>query len=543
MDPIYDASRDQRLLAAYILGYRSRTLWIWHELFFNAYFVDVQGTTADPADDLQNGPPLVAEELEWARITSAKSINPNVFNALTEIIREFAGMPQKWIDRWAEMDARERGIFLARDTLGRQEWEKLKTLTDQAFDDRSQMWVYYDLGSRIGEYELAVNKIPDIADYLDRNTNIPSLINSARGIPAEVLEEMPLLGLIVRLESTWNNDGPRACFAAVFDKLDELRRVSPRGLARFPLQYSLICALHEEVCSTLEDMAFAADNDNRRDPQSNPLGKTLNEVNVVRSNNDIFKYIFYNNTKLFEYHLTFTTFEGKREQGRFPFRKELNGFSMIEHLLKNPNTPFGPIELENAIRPRLANSASPRGEGSTGEDEIERERWSREPAQDKLSLSQYERTLRTLQNDYKDSSTQGLSQRAAEAEEDFRRVISSLREDIKSSDIRGMLTQIYNSHLENVDLSVLNKIKKSDFKDLNDDRSPVGKARKRVGKAIRTALDRIRKKMGRTADYLESRIQNIYGFSDISYIPVAEFTPGWVFDVEPQENRSLGSFS
>src|SRR5690348_13207172 len=111
MEPTYNASRDQRLLAAYIFGYRSRTLWFWHELFWQMYFVGVN-TTADPLDRLQDGPRLVVEELEWCMSVNAKYIYSNIFIMLPSVMNKFAESPENAIERFDHLDEEEQAKFL-----------------------------------------------------------------------------------------------------------------------------------------------------------------------------------------------------------------------------------------------------------------------------------------------------------------------------------------------------------------------------------------------------------------------------------------------
>src|SRR5947209_6542857 len=134
-----------------------------------------------------------------SRNVSAKYINPNVFNALPELARELADMPERWIERWQKLGETERRVFLIftnTGMLGRQEWEKLKTVADQAFEPGSDLYIYYILGVNISEYEVVVQDIPDLEEDLDQNTSIPVLINSASAVPLDVLEEMALLRMV-----------------------------------------------------------------------------------------------------------------------------------------------------------------------------------------------------------------------------------------------------------------------------------------------------------------------------------------------------------
>lgn len=256
MEQTYDASRDQHLLAAYIFGYRSRTIWLWHDLFWQTYFVHVD-TTADPDDGLQNGPSLAAEEIEWTIDINYKSIHPNAVALIQKPLRQIAESPYNAIKTFDSMDHEGRARFLRFLRVGtpmRQEWERLKTLADEAFDKDSRLSPYFDLGKAIGAYELAINQIPDLPEYLHQSADISLIAETANRLPDDSLREMPLLAECLALWPTLVTQGPRAFFMAMLQKLDDLAGRPHEGLDRLNPQTTLVKALHDEICSALEEM-------------------------------------------------------------------------------------------------------------------------------------------------------------------------------------------------------------------------------------------------------------------------------------------------
>src|SRR5262245_37024948 len=121
-----DPSRDSKALAAYVLGYRARTLWVWHKLFWTYYFIDE--CTIDADSNLENGPWLAAEELECARFACRDFIPSKNYVDILDIARHFQTLPERTIASWRHMEPGQRKDLSQSDPPDGDKWERLQGL-------------------------------------------------------------------------------------------------------------------------------------------------------------------------------------------------------------------------------------------------------------------------------------------------------------------------------------------------------------------------------------------------------------------------------
>jgi hypothetical protein len=514
----FNPSRDQQALAAYYLGYRSRTLWLWHELFWTCYFVDER--TVDDSG-LEHGPILAAEEIDRARIVCGKTIEPHNYVDILDIHRSFVLLPKQAIESWREMDSGERKIRLESEPPYRDKWERLQDLVETAFDPRNVLSHYCHLGLAIGDYELALRKTPDLPKFLDRNTSMPALLEAARVLPADVLRDMPLLSKIVELEPVWSGEGPRAFFASIFNELDATRGERPRGLERFPLQGRLIADLHEEISKVLASTPME---------DCEGLGREeacpSTSLSTEGSPTDPEQFAFYLRLKRC---IVVFTLNGKTERDEFRYRVPNNGYAIINFLMRKRDTEFGPAEIEEALKGGLASSTLQKNERIASEFGGRSQRtWKVLRAQGELEITKVIDYLRRLQERARRDLESPAKNSTIDYERDCRMILQLIREDLMDSKKISLIDELINSDMLSADFSRLGTIKEIDFRDLNGEGTPDDEARDRVGKAITDAIRNIQKTMPETAKYLKSTIRNPFGTKGISYVPVAGFSPEWV---------------
>ncbi len=529
MSEFFNPSRDQKAVAAYFLGYRSRTLWIWHELFWTGYFIDVK--TIDCDSGLEDGPWLAAEEIDRARIVCGNAIAPHNYVDILDILHSFQLLPESTIESWWKMDPSQQRLLSQSDPPYKEKWERLQNLVETAFESENILTRYCRVGLAIGDYELAMERIPDLPKSIDQNTNMPCLAEAAKGLPADVLRDMPLLSRIVELEPVWIAEGPQTFFVALFNELDNIRGEVPRGLERFPLQFTLLQALQAEICSVLAG-THVEENGGMPPKQRPPTGPTGKREASTNPEDYEFAFCLHQDQWL----VVYSSSAGK-EKGHFPIRKSFNGFAIINFLIKNQGQEqgFSPGEIVEALDPGPDSSTRRRNEMIASEIGGKRRDWSKLKVFDRTGIRNIINALRQLQEGYREYLQNPSENTAIDHEKDCIELLQCIRGSLTYGTHTkvAIIDELLQSPLLEADFSRLNEIGPDDLKDLNEGKNPVGSVRSRVGKAITDAIDRIAKKsMRETAKYLESTIVNPNGSSGVSYVPVGNAPPKWVLDLK-----------
>jgi hypothetical protein len=337
----YDSTRDHRPLASYVLGHRSRSIWLWHDLFWHGYFIDVN-TVAFSQLRYEDGPLAAAREMQWAILILAKEIHPNLYLHLYKSVSAFGKLPRKLIKIWHASDTTVRKQFLNTQPEGHKEWQRLKWLADSSLEKvASPLLEFMTLGRVVGSYELDVwlTRIPQRPGELAGLPAIAPVITFAKNLATQFLDLCPLLRELIDREPTLLNEGLDAYFDAVCKN---------QGLRVFPVVDRILELLNEEIKEALSELSLselARDRSYQNyastaEPQTESQGTNvyIHEEAVITD-----EYLFARCGEM--YRIVFTKQDGSKEVGNFSPRI---GFILIHYLIERPRRYFAAIELLEA---------------------------------------------------------------------------------------------------------------------------------------------------------------------------------------------------
>jgi hypothetical protein len=561
----FDPSTDQTLLAAYVLGHRSRSVWLWYDLFWGWEFGDYN--VLNLADlGVETGCPAAAEQMTWALGILEQHLGRKVNLRINACIDFFSQIASKSLYSRSQVDTNEvQPIPQSMSSLNEPEWEKLrsgrewenlKASADEFVACNDQLLLScYELGRVLGQYEVDVweSKTLDLPGHLDQLPSVAPVIESAMRLPSELLDRCELLTAAIAFRRTLKDRGQEVFFETV---------VKVANVKRFPLVGGLVEAISEEVWLALEEVPKSwseavvpalgdqivrhlqlcrgqqHQGELPHDPSANEhLGMTVHardskdthaEGDATSERQDshscLFQCIPDRQTRI-----VFYSQSGKREEDSFD---TVLGFRYVEHLLRHPpGREFPAIELIYAVEPP---AVLERGIDLSAEENaqtIRLAKWSKQMAVTMESLPPLKDELSAQIQQYEERESQQDRNGCAELGAQITRALSMLGQMLRNESPRRILLSSFS--LENEDdleplKSTIAALEARDFLDLNAD-SKVARARKSVGQAIERALREIEQTMPETGQFFRDSIRPIHSSFRIKYDP-GEYKPTWRFE-------------
>jgi hypothetical protein len=197
-------------LATYRLGLLSNSLWMWHEVFFEA---PENRSTWD-------GVPLSVDQLREGRLVLSDEIHPDVCAALDRVLDDLDDTALTLLKAWQKTGAYQGVKFGTRRAPGVEQWSKLRLLADRALPGDHPLRPWFDYGAAAGAYQLALwdhKPDPGPIDDLEQLPDIRPLVKRAGGLPDAQVRQIPLLHSLVETALTLMTAG-QAAFLRQFIK-------------------------------------------------------------------------------------------------------------------------------------------------------------------------------------------------------------------------------------------------------------------------------------------------------------------------------------
>jgi hypothetical protein len=560
----FGPSTDQSLQAAFALGHRSRSVWLWYDLFwgwefgyYNVFHLDDLG--------VETGCPAAAEQMTWALGILERHLGRKLDPRIKSCLHFFSQIAAESLYSRRQMDSNEaRPIPQSMSSLTGPEWEKhrsgreweiLKSCADEfvACTDHLLMCCY-EFGRVLGQYEVDVweSKAPDFPGHLGQFPSVAPVIESAMQLPSELLDSCGLLTAAIAFRRMLK-DGEQDVF---FNTLAEVANVK-----RFPQVGSLVAAIGEEVWLALAEVPkswseavvpslghqivrhlqlWRRQQHQEELPHDLSANEHLGATLHLRDSKDthperdepneppqsqlcIFACIPYKVTKI-----VFYSQSGEREEDSFPTDV---GFRYVEHLLRHPGREFPAMELLNAVEPQAVLEHGTHVSAEEDAPTIEVAKWSKQLAVAVESLPLLKDGLIAQIQQYEEHESRQDKRGCAELGAEITHAVSTLVQMLRNRSPRREFLNGF--RLENEDdlqplKSAIAALEGRDFPDLNVDAN-VARARKSVGQAIDRALKEIEKTMSKTGLFFRDSISPIHSASRIKYDP-SDYKPLWVFE-------------
>ena len=183
-------------------------------------------------DGIEDCIPFVIEHINESMYNISDHRQNNALNELPSVLREFLELNDKILTWFRTVDSDSERIR-RKFPSGRDLWIAIRQLCDRALSSQP-LRSLYDFGVALGEYQLALRRQhPDQMSWgdLTRHPDLSGLLQQARRLPLELLQDSSLVESLVRLAPEFDRSGQVVFRARYFEKYRESgyggRRLNP----------------------------------------------------------------------------------------------------------------------------------------------------------------------------------------------------------------------------------------------------------------------------------------------------------------------------